>query len=144
MSINGSAFQTIASFPYTFTGLNAGAYAIEIRDANNCGETENITIEPELLISAVALTQPTCATNDGVIEFTVIGGSGPSQQNCCARTLPLQQSHRPETNSSECLSGTLSYALRIIRWAHPTVQPMRLSLWKNPLRLPYWRPIRPM
>lgn len=76
MSINGAAFQSISGFPYTYTGLNAGAYSIEIRDANGCGEIENITIEPELLASAIVLTQPTCATGDGVIEFTVIGGSG--------------------------------------------------------------------
>ncbi|EAR02806.1 putative hemagglutinin/hemolysin-related protein [Maribacter sp. HTCC2170] len=76
MSINGGAFQSIASFPYNYTGLTAGAYVIEIRDANNCGEIENITIEPELTANAIALTQPTCVTNDGVIEFTVSGGSG--------------------------------------------------------------------
>jgi len=76
MSIDGAAFQNIASFPYTYTGLNAGAHSIEIRDANGCGEIENITIEPELTVTAIALTQPTCATNDGVIEFTVNGGSG--------------------------------------------------------------------
>ena len=76
MSINGGAFQNITGFPYTYSGLNSGAYSIEIRDVNNCGEVENITIEPELLASAVVITQPTCATDDGVVEFTVIGGSG--------------------------------------------------------------------
>ncbi|MGB5554404.1 MAG: SprB repeat-containing protein, partial [Flavobacteriaceae bacterium] len=76
MSIDGGAFQSIASFPYTYTGLNAGAHAITIRDANGCGETENITIVPELLASALVISQPTCTTNDGVIEFTVTGGSG--------------------------------------------------------------------
>ena len=76
MSINGAAFQSIASFPYSYTGLTAGAYAIEIRDANDCLEIENITIEPELTATAVVGTQPTCATNDGVIDFSVLGGSG--------------------------------------------------------------------
>ncbi len=76
MSIDGAAFQSIASFPYTYTGLNAGAHSIEIRDANGCGEIENITIEPELTASAVVITQPTCAANDGVIVFTTNGGSG--------------------------------------------------------------------
>jgi gliding motility-associated-like protein len=76
MRINGGAFESISSFPHTYSGLNSGAYTIEIRDSNNCGEIENITIEPELRASAIALTQPTCAANDGVIEFTVNGGSG--------------------------------------------------------------------
>ena len=76
MRINGSAFQSIASFPYNYTGLTAGAYTIEIRDANGCSDIENSTIEPELTASAIALTQPTCTANDGVIEFMVNGGSG--------------------------------------------------------------------
>ncbi len=76
MSIDGGAFQSIPSYPYTYSGLNAGAHTFTIRDSNGCGETENITIEPELLASAIAITQPTCTTNDGVIEFTVVGGSG--------------------------------------------------------------------
>jgi gliding motility-associated-like protein len=76
LSINGSAFQSVSSFPYTYTGLVSGGYTIEIRDANGCQELENITIEPELVVSAVAVTQPSCDTNDGVIEFVVAGGSG--------------------------------------------------------------------
>ncbi|WP_282053969.1 T9SS type B sorting domain-containing protein [Maribacter luteus] len=76
MSINGSAFQSIASFPYTYTGLTADVYSIEIRDANNCSETEAITIDAELTASAMVVSQPTCTTNDGVIEFTINGGSG--------------------------------------------------------------------
>jgi len=74
MSLDAGAFESIASFPHTFTGLNAGAHSVVIRDANDCGETENITIDAELSISAVVFTQPTCATDDGVIEFTVTGG----------------------------------------------------------------------
>ncbi len=76
LSINGGAFQSIGSLPYTYTGLNAGAYSIEIRDANNCGEVENITIDQELEVTAVVISQPTCNANDGVIEFTATGGSG--------------------------------------------------------------------
>ncbi len=76
MSIDGGTFQSIVSFPYTYTGLNAGGHTITIRDANGCEDPENITIEPELLASTVVLTQPTCAADDGVIEFTVVGGSG--------------------------------------------------------------------
>ncbi|MCX2718510.1 T9SS type B sorting domain-containing protein [Lentiprolixibacter aurantiacus] len=76
LSINGSAFQTVSAFPYTYTALNSGPYNIEIRDSNGCQDLENITIEPELSISAFAVTQPSCTADDGVIEFTVGGGSG--------------------------------------------------------------------
>ncbi|WP_149273694.1 T9SS type B sorting domain-containing protein [Pareuzebyella sediminis] len=74
MSINGSAFQSILGFPYTYTNLTSGIYAIEIRDANGCGEVENITIDPELRITADVVSQPSCNTNDGIIQYTVIGG----------------------------------------------------------------------
>ena len=76
MSIDGNGFESIASFPYTYSNQSAGLHTIVIRDANGCGESENITIDPELLISAIAVTQPSCGTNDGVVEFTVIGGDG--------------------------------------------------------------------
>lgn len=76
LSIDGNAFQSVPSFPYSITGLIAGAHSVEIRDANGCGETENITIEPELTLSAFVVSQPTCNANDGVLEFTAGGGSG--------------------------------------------------------------------
>ncbi len=74
MSLDGNAFESIASFPHTYSNQNAGLHSVEIRDANGCGEIENITIDPELLISAVVVAQPTCGANDGVIEFAVLGG----------------------------------------------------------------------
>lgn len=74
MSLDGNAFESIASFPHTFSALNSGAHTIEIRDANACGEIENIFIDPELQITAQAVTQPSCNTNDGIIEFVLTGG----------------------------------------------------------------------
>ncbi|MFD2788818.1 hypothetical protein ACFS1K_03475, partial [Arenibacter antarcticus] len=74
--IVGNAFQNIASFPYTFNNLTSGAYDIEVLDANGCGEIESITISPELEFNATVTTQPSCNTNDGVIDFAVAGGSG--------------------------------------------------------------------
>ncbi len=76
LSLNGGAFQSISGFPYTYNGLSAGSYDIEVRDANGCNELENIVITPEILLEAEVLTQPSCGMNDGVIEFTVSGGSG--------------------------------------------------------------------
>ncbi|MBC8766879.1 T9SS type B sorting domain-containing protein [Arenibacter sp. BSSL-BM3] len=74
--IVGNAFQNIASFPYIFSNLSSGSYNIEVLDANGCGETESITINPELEFSATVNSQPTCTANDGVIDFAVTGGSG--------------------------------------------------------------------
>lgn len=74
MSIDGLGFQNIPSFPYTYTNLSAGLHSVEIRDANGCGEIENITVDPELRVTAQIISQPTCNTDDGVIAFTVIGG----------------------------------------------------------------------
>ncbi|TMM56681.1 T9SS type B sorting domain-containing protein [Maribacter algarum] len=74
MSIDGGAFESIGSFPHTYSNQRSGSHIVVIRDANNCGETENIIIDPELLISTLVVTQPTCTTNDGVIEFTITGG----------------------------------------------------------------------
>ncbi|WP_209401228.1 T9SS type B sorting domain-containing protein [Pseudozobellia sp. WGM2] len=76
MSINGSAFQNINAFPYTFTGLSSGNHSITVRDANGCNETENLNIDAELVITSTVISQPTCNTNDGVIEFNIVGGSG--------------------------------------------------------------------
>ena len=76
LSIDGGTFQNIPGFSYTFTGLNAGSHDITVRDANGCIELENIVITPELLLEAQVTAQPSCVNNDGVIDFTVAGGSG--------------------------------------------------------------------
>ena len=60
----------------TISGLNSGSHSIEILDSNGCGEIKGIAIAPELEATAIVLTQPTCTTNDGVIGFTITGGSG--------------------------------------------------------------------
>ncbi|WP_026814966.1 hypothetical protein, partial [Arenibacter certesii] len=74
--IVGNAFQNSASFPYNFNNLSSGTYDIEVLDANGCGEIESITISSELDFNASVNTQPSCNTNDGVIDFVVAGGSG--------------------------------------------------------------------
>ncbi len=74
MSLDGNAFESIPSFPHTYSNLSAGNHSVVIRDVNGCGELESIIIDPELLISAIVVMQPTCSANDGVIEFAIIGG----------------------------------------------------------------------
>ena len=78
LSLNGGAFESITSFTHTYSNLNAGNHTVEIRDVNGCGEIENITIAPELQITSTPNTQPTCGTSDGIVDFTVAGGSGSS------------------------------------------------------------------
>lgn len=81
ISVDGNApiaaagLNTLGSM-ITISGLNSGSHTIEILDSNGCGVPETITIAPELEASAMVITQPSCNTDDGVIAFTVTGGSG--------------------------------------------------------------------
>ncbi|MFD2587412.1 T9SS type B sorting domain-containing protein, partial [Croceitalea marina] len=78
LSVDGGAFQSISGFVHTFNNLSSGNHTVQVLDANGCGEIENITIEPELQLTATPNTQPTCGVNDGIIDFTILGGSGSS------------------------------------------------------------------
>ena len=62
----------------TVSNLSSGAHTIAIVDANGCSDSEIITITPELEISTSVNTQPSCTLNDGIIDFTITGGSGTS------------------------------------------------------------------
>ena len=79
MSLDGNAFESITSFPHTYSNQIAGPHTVVIRDANACGESESITINPELLINVLIVSQPSCAADDGVIEFTVSGGDASNE-----------------------------------------------------------------
>ena len=81
MSLDGNAFESITSFPHTYTNLISGPHTVEIRDANGCNELENITIDPTLDIVAQVMAQPSCTANDGVIAFTITGGDGTNTVN---------------------------------------------------------------
>ncbi|MCF8713629.1 T9SS type B sorting domain-containing protein [Joostella atrarenae] len=75
ISLNGAPFQNVTAFPVVFSGLKAQLHSVEIKDINGCGETETLTILPELKLSASVNTQPICGTG-GIIDYTVSGGSG--------------------------------------------------------------------
>jgi gliding motility-associated-like protein len=60
----------------TIPGLNSGSHTFEIMDSNGCGEIRSIMIAPELQASTLVMVQPSCIMNDGVIAFTITGGSG--------------------------------------------------------------------
>ncbi|MCM4173019.1 hypothetical protein DHD32_16160 [Arenibacter sp. TNZ] len=70
-----TGLNTVGSM-ITIPGLNSGSHTIEILDSNGCGEMQGIIIAPELQASALVMVQPSCSADDGVIEFTVNGGSG--------------------------------------------------------------------
>ena len=70
-SLNGGIFGT----NNVFSGLTSGTYTIEVRDGNNCTDTETITINPELTVVASAPNITACTT-DTDVNITPAGGDG--------------------------------------------------------------------
>ncbi len=59
---------------YTFTGLDAGSYDVNVKDVYGCiGSTQTLVIEPELTVSASAAPISACATSTDV-TITAAGG----------------------------------------------------------------------
>ncbi|MDX9758871.1 MAG: FlgD immunoglobulin-like domain containing protein, partial [Bacteroidota bacterium] len=67
--------------PYNGTGtftLPAGTYSFTVTDANNCTETETITIaEPPLLEALASATPVLCNGGNSTVTVTAAGGTGP-------------------------------------------------------------------
>src|SRR5690606_14811971 len=74
-SLNGGAYQTRTA-PFTYNNLSSGTHTISVRDANGCGNTVTVNVEPILGVSANVTTLPSCSNDDGVLEVTGSGGSG--------------------------------------------------------------------
>lgn len=70
-SLNGGAFGT----NNVFAGLTSGTYTIDVRDGNNCTDSESITINPELSVIASAPNITACTTSTDV-NITAAGGDG--------------------------------------------------------------------
>ena len=68
--INGGTLQ---SSP-TFSNLSPGNYTIEVIDLNNCSDAINITIAPQLRISASIVTEIPCGGAAGQLRVVVTGG----------------------------------------------------------------------
>ncbi|WP_324024746.1 T9SS type B sorting domain-containing protein [Maribacter sp. BPC-D8] len=68
-SLNGGAF----SGTNVFSGLLAGTYTIDVRDGNNCTDTESITIDPALTVNASASDITACGTDT---DITIVGAGG--------------------------------------------------------------------
>ncbi|MGO4919955.1 T9SS type B sorting domain-containing protein [Maribacter spongiicola] len=70
-SLNGGPFSSTN----VFANLSAGTYTVDVRDGNNCADTESITINPALTVSASASNITACDT-DTVIDISAAGGDG--------------------------------------------------------------------
>jgi len=92
---DGSAFSMPSggTLPYSYlwsngnitdniSGLCAGAYVVNITDANNCVNIETVVIsEPSLLSTTINVTDETAALNDGSANAIVLGGVPPYSYN---------------------------------------------------------------
>ncbi|MCB8999453.1 MAG: gliding motility-associated C-terminal domain-containing protein [Bacteroidales bacterium] len=76
-NINGGAFAG----PATFNSLNAGAYTVQVKDANSCTASVPVTItQPATLTSSTAKTDITCnGLVNGSVTITASGGTLPYQ-----------------------------------------------------------------
>ncbi|TDS18624.1 gliding motility-associated-like protein [Maribacter caenipelagi] len=70
-SLNGGPFSSTN----VFANLSAGTYTIDVRDGNNCTDTESITIDPALTVNASAGNITACGT-DTDITVSAAGGDG--------------------------------------------------------------------
>lgn len=73
--LNGGSFQSGGSF----TGLGPGVYSVEVRDANNCLDGQQITLNnPGNLGLILELAAgPFCGQSDGRILVSPVGGTPP-------------------------------------------------------------------
>jgi len=82
LSLDGGAFQPVtfsgAPATFSFTGLSSGTHTVIIRDANGCGNTENIEIYTPTSLSAEVTVTPSCDAllmDDGEIKVNAYGGT---------------------------------------------------------------------
>ena len=64
---------------FTNGSLPAGTYCVELRDGNNCVLADScITITaPNTITATIDVTNETCTGNDGAIDLSIAGGTGP-------------------------------------------------------------------
>jgi hypothetical protein len=72
---DGDAFVDASEF----TGLEAGAYSLTVKDANGCTATsEAVVTQPDVLTVEAGSISPTCTNGpDGSIDITAAGGTAP-------------------------------------------------------------------
>ena len=83
LTLTGSFTDTLvlASGAFSFTGQTAGLYDVKIEDSEGSIFITTIElIEPAEIIATAVITDATCPSDseDGAIDLTVSGGTGPS------------------------------------------------------------------
>ena len=75
-SINGGAYNAIASFPYSFTNLTAGTYTVLVKDNSNCPHVSIITVGTIGGVTSASVTPlpDTCGKQVGTINITNVSG----------------------------------------------------------------------
>ena len=64
----------------TVTGLTGGTYIVTLTDPNDCSNTQSFTVQTVNPLGSggfITISQPTCFSNDGEVEFIVTGGTPP-------------------------------------------------------------------
>jgi uncharacterized protein (DUF2141 family) len=91
-SLNGGAFQT----SNTFTGLAAGSYTVNVRDANGCITATGATVTiPTPVVSSSTKTDPMCHSQLG--SMTVIFSGGTPGYQCSQDNGPFAACTSPAT-----------------------------------------------
>ncbi|SNR16328.1 beta strand repeat-containing protein [Tenacibaculum jejuense] len=72
--LNGGAPQTPGTSTFTFTGLGAGSYTIDVVDGRGCTNTQLVRVINEQLTASVDIIDASC--NDGSITVNALGGTG--------------------------------------------------------------------
>ncbi len=76
LQLDSNAAISISSFPYTFNGLNSGAYTVTITDANGCTDVETITLVKKLSLNPVVTKELDCTANpDAEITLNLSDGT---------------------------------------------------------------------
>ncbi|WP_029271287.1 T9SS type B sorting domain-containing protein [Flavobacterium sp. KJJ] len=73
---SNAAYTSITTWPYDVTNLSSGSHTIYIKDANDCIDSETITIAKPLGLTIDPVTLPDCYANTGEIKLNPTGGSG--------------------------------------------------------------------
>src|SRR5262249_26423627 len=80
IQLDGGAFAAATS-PKTFTGLAAGSYTVDLKDAHNCTATASLTVgQPPALSLSLSKQNVQCnGGSDGSVTATFDGGTSPYQ-----------------------------------------------------------------
>ena len=73
-SLNGGTFSPVS----TFSGLSAGTYTLQVKDANGCtAQTTLVVTQPAPLTATLQIVQPSCSGTQGRITVVPAGGTAP-------------------------------------------------------------------